>query len=315
MGFFSNKRAKYTEEQLRNLKIDVKKIQQWEQELNSLLKDFEEFSPSRIRGAIDVFLEADNILSFGIRYEDRDKAKQWMKEIDLHKLMWIANDNAAPKFMRDGLKFKFSDWLKEKIKKQKEYISSLERMGTSNSIIIRLATSKVDPQTLFSEQAILEKYQLYIPRVTKVDESIALINQLKEVSDRNLDKIIKVEEKLKLAKAKLGALESFERKHGKAFAKAAAAEQRTRQRAASIRKMVKKTQECPYCLEKLNEDAHLDHIYPVSKGGLSIIENLIWCCATCNSIKSDKGLIQFLNERGCSVTQTLDRLQALGKHV
>ena len=37
---------------------------------------------------------------------------------------------------------------------------------------------------------------------------------------------------------------------------------------------------CPYCAKDLSAlDAHLDHIYPVSKGGLSRQANLIFVCS------------------------------------
>jgi len=89
----------------------------------------------------------------------------------------------------------------------------------------------------------------------------------------------------------------------------------TRGRAASIKCLVKKTKDCPYCGADLGADPHMDHIYPVSKGGLSIIENLVWCCSSCNSLKADKGLVQFLKVRGVHIEQVISRLHSLGKHV
>lgn len=54
---------------------------------------------------------------------------------------------------------------------------------------------------------------------------------------------------------------------------------------------------CPYCEKSLDEGAlHLDHIHPVSKGGLSIAENLVYVCAECNTKKSHKTLRMFINE-------------------
>ena len=89
----------------------------------------------------------------------------------------------------------------------------------------------------------------------------------------------------------------------------------TRGRASSLKRLVDKTKDCPYCGSDLGLDAHLDHIYPVSKGGLSIVENLVWCCSACNTTKTDEGLMQFLKVRGFSVDLTLSKLHALGKHV
>ncbi|MBS0151006.1 MAG: HNH endonuclease [Nitrospira sp.] len=118
-----------------------------------------------------------------------------------------------------------------------------------------------------------------------------------------------------LAKEKQAAIERFETKHGKAFAKAAAADGQTRMRATSLKRLVKKTPDCPYCGAVLGTDPHLDHIYPLAKGGLSIVINLVWCCSACNSLKADNGLVQFLMERGLPIEPVLSRLHSLGKHI
>ena len=90
---------------------------------------------------------------------------------------------------------------------------------------------------------------------------------------------------------------------------------KTRQRASTVKVLVGKTKDCPYCGLSMGISPHLDHIYPVAKGGLSIIENLIWCCSTCNSIKSNKGLIQFLREKNIPIDETIQKLHLMGKHV
>ncbi len=53
---------------------------------------------------------------------------------------------------------------------------------------------------------------------------------------------------------------------------------------------------CPYCGQPLREDdLHADHIYPVSKGGRSLIKNMILICSSCNLKKKDKTLNQFIS--------------------
>ena len=59
------------------------------------------------------------------------------------------------------------------------------------------------------------------------------------------------------------------------MARAAAADQKVRAEIGSFRNLVSKTENCPYCGGKLGENPHLDHIYPVSKGGLNSEENLV----------------------------------------
>lgn len=41
---------------------------------------------------------------------------------------------------------------------------------------------------------------------------------------------------------------------------------------------------CAYCL-KYTQSLHLDHIYPVGRGGLNVARNLVVACAKCNLAK------------------------------
>ena len=55
---------------------------------------------------------------------------------------------------------------------------------------------------------------------------------------------------------------------------------------------LERTDACPYCERKflskdLGPNVQLDHIYPVSKGGQSVVEHLVFICAGRNSKKSD----------------------------
>jgi len=59
---------------------------------------------------------------------------------------------------------------------------------------------------------------------------------------------------------------------------------------------LKTTQEykCNYCKVDLDFTAkgkvHLDHVIPLSKGGAHSITNVVWSCAKCNLLKSNKDL-------------------------
>jgi 5-methylcytosine-specific restriction endonuclease McrA len=104
-------------------------------------------------------------------------------------------------------------------------------------------------------------------------------------------------------------------KHEFAYAKAAAVDEKTRQTAGEIATQIPKTLDCPYCNGPLGDDAHLDHIYPVSKGGLSVLENLVWCCWRCNLRKGNSGLISFAKKHGYDLDQIHERLISLGKNI
>ena len=83
---------------------------------------------------------------------------------------------------------------------------------------------------------------------------------------------------------------------------------------------LERTPYCPYCerkfpSRKLNSNIHLDHIYPVSKGGQSVMENLVFICSDCNSKKSDNTLAIFCRQNGLDREVVTSQLLKLGKEV
>lgn len=101
-------------------------------------------------------------------------------------------------------------------------------------------------------------------------------------------------------------------------ARVAASEKETRQQAkkyqTDFREQKKNVSECPYCGGALNEsDSHLDHIYPVSKGGHSVKRNLVFVCSGCNLKKKNQTLRSFLVSAGFVEAVVYERLERLGK--
>lgn len=75
---------------------------------------------------------------------------------------------------------------------------------------------------------------------------------------------------------------------------------------------------CPYCQKTLGtfsgkSVAHLDHIYPVSKGGLSTKQNLVFICSACNAEKRDMTLGQFIKKTAKERDEIEAKLDLLGK--
>lgn len=63
----------------------------------------------------------------------------------------------------------------------------------------------------------------------------------------------------------------------------------------SITYMLKGNKKCYYCGKNVpKKTITLDHIIPQDLGGPTIPENLIPCCAKCNSLKSNMNLQQFM---------------------
>lgn len=66
---------------------------------------------------------------------------------------------------------------------------------------------------------------------------------------------------------------------------------------ADVRAILNEREECPYCGIKLTEgNINLDHMEPVSKGGLHVKSNLIASCFSCNMRKRDKPFLVWMNE-------------------
>lgn len=93
--------------------------------------------------------------------------------------------------------------------------------------------------------------------------------------------------------------------------------EKTRELALEVKREIKsqlsKFKVCPYCENDLGEIPHADHIYPVSKGGLSTKENMVYICQNCNSTKSDKTLNAFIKLKGFDRDKIEANLELLGK--
>lgn len=102
------------------------------------------------------------------------------------------------------------------------------------------------------------------------------------------------------------------------LAKASAYDGTQRQLANSIkidiRNQIHALSLCPYCGKSLSIDgAHADHIYPVSKGGLSTTRNMVYICAGCNLKKKDMTLRNFIKKYNLNADNIHHHLDILGK--
>ncbi|WP_345464057.1 HNH endonuclease [Deinococcus carri] len=96
---------------------------------------------------------------------------------------------------------------------------------------------------------------------------------------------------------------------------AAAFEQKTREVADSIKKQLPRNHACPYCQGPLGDTPHADHIHPVSRGGMSTKDNMVYACSTCNGRKHDLTLREFAEKYRLDRNAIERRLLALGKRV
>lgn len=309
---------KRTDEEKRNLKVDVTRIPEWKSEIESIRNRFNRFSLSQISSAACYVQEIHNKLypSDSVNWERNAKPLDcWKSSLSVDSLMQMGEDSSLPSFLRYGIQERIVGKIRSTLKQTEQQLSEYRIKGATDSFWVSVFTSKVDTGTVRSTEQRKTEYLDLSREIPRVAEAIRILEEVRSESREYASRISKIRERLWLAAEKKGAVERFEAKHGRAFAKAAAADNMTRGRASSLKRLVDKTKDCPYCGSDLGLDAHLDHIYPVSKGGLSIVENLVWCCSACNTTKTDKGLMQFLKVRGFSVDLTLSKLHALGKHV
>tara|TARA_B110001450_G_scaffold212693_1_gene204777 strand:- start:234 stop:968 length:735 start_codon:yes stop_codon:yes gene_type:complete len=67
---------------------------------------------------------------------------------------------------------------------------------------------------------------------------------------------------------------------------------------------VRDSYRCLFCkLDFAPQELTLDHLVPISKGGLNEPSNLVTCCTKCNQLKADKPLVDFAKSVGVSVEQ------------
>lgn len=82
----------------------------------------------------------------------------------------------------------------------------------------------------------------------------------------------------------------------------------------ALRAQLAVTKDCPYCGLPLGDAIHADHIYPVSKGGLSTPENMVLICEQCNLKKHSKTLRQFMKAYKLDEERIEAVLELLHKH-
>jgi len=124
-------------------------------------------------------------------------------------------------------------------------------------------------------------------------------------------KMIPVYLSRELAQAQLR--ESKKEKQRTIKARAAKADKKTRELAASVKPRLLQDHLCPYCQNDLGDNPHADHIYPVSRGGLSTLVNMVYVCATCNIKKKDNTLKMFIDKYGLDRDSIEKDLNRLGK--
>jgi len=329
-----------TEEQSRNLKVDLSLVPKWERERKEIEDRFRNFDLPKVRAAVSLVEEVRASIWFGQHIstwaseQKRSRMQAWIRQIGWRSLLMMAlepwapvnvwdelsvleigYENGKPSVQRLTLVERMRTAIMAKLSEASEVFSQCRTKGTTDSHWISLFTSKVHVGVLRSWEDVRDKYSALLEKVPECELAVEYLHEIRQESRKYAGRYVEIGRMLELAEEKRMAVDLHEAKYGRDLAKAASLDRKTRDRADSLKHLVQRTEVCPYCGRQMGNEPHLDHIYPVALGGLSVVENLVWCCADCNTLKRDRGLFPFLRKRGVPIEEVLSRLHALGKHV
>jgi chromosome segregation ATPase len=145
-------------------------------------------------------------------------------------------------------------------------------------------------------------------------------SQLNSLPDLNQNRIAFKKEQLKRKREVLtkvnARIQSLEdKKESIVVLKNQAAKQikEKRQIGDNVKRRLTKNENCPYCGEIISDSGHVDHIYPVSKGGHSVAKNMVHVCSDCNMKKSNLTLTMFIKRFHLDRDDIEERLTELKK--
>ena len=199
----------------------------------------------------------------------------------------------------------------ESTKKLKRELKDIQRIGYGGFFSSKPSKSQYDYKVKELNNKISGLTINYSKSLIRDEE---LLFGLCRISHRYYNEVRSIDAKIADIKKQLRDIKKEETYHLK-MAKAAAFDDDARQQARGLKSKIEKQDNCPYCSNAISGESHLDHIHPLSKGGLNIAENLVNCCAKCNLRKSDKGVFQFCKEQGFEYEEVCNRLLMMGKHV
>ena len=306
-----------TEEEKRNIKVDVKRLPEWKEELENIQKEFENFNIQYVKNAISNLDKASIKIGCGGISKPRqiENISSYVEKLSYFDLALSADYGLLSDQSFNLDRVKMSQLIRSRVAEAVENLSVAQQKGVSSGGFWSIFDGK---ETRYNFERYVEEkdeFESHLSIIPIIDKSNRLLDEVLNLSKKHQPRLSFLRSKIWDAEEKLAAIKRFEEKHGNAFAKAAAVDAKTRSRASSMKRIVDKNKNCPYCGVDIGKSAHLDHIYPVSMGGLSVPENLVWCCASCNSRKSDKGLMVFASESGLEISCIINNLKKLKKHI
>lgn len=216
----------------------------------------------------------------------------------------------------EKLKIEYLDYKIRKTKYEEEKTKSIEPLKQIYKQLIEEKDNyKKGIRYLFKEKELNEDIKLKVTEITnKIDYKLIELEQKYRVKkspylghELDLDRIdyriendvtkriIDFQKSIEIYNKELEKKQDKNQKNDNIIGLAAQATNKTRQRAKTIKNNIEEYENCPYCGETIIE-SHVDHIYPVSKGGLSTTKNMVRVCNSCNIKKRDLTLNQFIRK-------------------
>lgn len=246
--------------------------------------------------------------------KDIEEMKNEIKELELKKNLYI--EYKKLRILYDEQVFKLNAPL-EKMKESLLYDNCNYKKG-----IIYLLRGKVLKDHIKSEisnienkikanlEYIKENFNLenspvnvYEMRVFEIDRLIK--NEIESKINKYNNSILVYQNEIELKQNKNQQIENIK-------GIAARSLNKTRQIANKIKINMEINNNCPYCEQPIVE-VHVDHIFPVAKGGLSTTKNMVRVCSKCNIKKKDLTLNQFIKKYNLNRNLIESNLEALNK--
>lgn len=159
---------------------------------------------------------------------------------------------------------------------------------------------------LLNLEKIIEEMYKHQKNINQLNKEKWQHRKRKEIILRLLNEKIPELKKTSKERQKIARLDAYDKK--------------SRQKGKTIINQIRKEHpqvfNCPYCNKPTHKnDAEVDHIIPVSGGGLSLKNNLVLVCRDCNQTKSDKSIMEFCATKGIPMEELYKRLKSLGKKI
>ena len=220
--------------------------------------------------------------------------------------------------LREKEKTKIRDIYYNKIEACKNDIDNLENNAEKTKPILGIGGGKIKSEVVLNKIEALKNKKSELSRelyfATKSGEKIGYSSYTDLKDFENIRKLVIP----KINKVKNTEKEKAKVEKEKAKVKdqqkiIAGYQGKSREVAKSIKDKLNSDHSCPYCGGSLGEQPHADHIYPISKGGFSTLDNMILVCEECNIKKKDLTLQQFLEEYNLDRDKIEKVLKSLGK--